>query len=197
MKKFSFILLVFSIFSVPLFAQNIDIRLLRLLDDDEVQPGDPFFKFVSNSNSYVILAVPATMGVTGLVRHDKEMFRNACMIVGAGVVNFGITYVMKYSINRKRPYEMYPDIIKKSDGGSPSFPSGHTSGAFATATSLSLAYPKWYIVVPSYLWASTVAYSRMDLGVHYPSDVLIGALVGSGSAYLCYKLNQKLHIMRR
>ncbi|MDO9339524.1 MAG: phosphatase PAP2 family protein, partial [Bacteroidales bacterium] len=55
-----------------------------------------------------------------------------------------------------------------------------------------LAYPKWYIIVPSYTWASTVAYSRMDLGVHYPSDVLIGALVGAGSAYLTYKINQKL-----
>jgi len=64
--------------------------------------------------------------------------------------------------------------------------------AFATATSLSLEYPKWYVIVPAYTWAGTVGYSRMHLGVHYPSDVLIGALVGAGSAFITHKVNQKL-----
>jgi membrane-associated phospholipid phosphatase len=75
-------------------------------------------------------------------------------------------------------------------------PSAHTSSAFATATSLSLAFPKWYVVVPSFVWASSVGYSRMHLGVHYPSDVLVGALVGSGSAFLTQKANQWLNKKR-
>ena len=64
--------------------------------------------------------------------------------------------------------------------------------AFATATSLSLTYPKWYIIVPAYSWAGAVGYSRMHLGVHYPSDVFIGALVGAGSAWLTHAMNKKL-----
>jgi membrane-associated phospholipid phosphatase len=60
------------------------------------------------------------------------------------------------------------------------------------ATSLSLQYPKWYVIAPAYLYAGTVAYSRMDLGVHYPSDVLSGAIIGSGSAYITYKINRKI-----
>ena len=75
-------------------------------------------------------------------------------------------------------------------------PSGHTSSVFATATSLSMAYPKWYVVVPSFVWAGSVGYSRMHLGVHYPSDVIIGALVGSGSAILTRKANQWLNSKR-
>jgi membrane-associated phospholipid phosphatase len=81
--------------------------------------------------------------------------------------------------------------------GSPSFPSGHTSDAFATATSLSIAFPKWYVIAPSFLWACSVGYSRMDLGVHYPSDVMAGAIIGAGSAYLCYKANRWIQKRRR
>jgi undecaprenyl-diphosphatase len=99
---------------------------------------------------------------------------------------------MKYTFDRDRPFITYPDITKKSGAGSPSFPSGHTSSAFALATSLSLTYPKWYVIASSYTWAGTVAFSRMDLGVHYPSDILAGALVGGGCAWLTHVVNKKL-----
>jgi membrane-associated phospholipid phosphatase len=102
-----------------------------------------------------------------------------------------VTISMKYAIQRDRPFVTYPDIQKLTGAGSPSFPSGHTSEAFATATSLSLAFPKWYVIAPSFLWASAAGYSRMHLGVHYPSDVLVGALVGAGSAWLCHELNKR------
>ncbi|MFA5819180.1 MAG: phosphatase PAP2 family protein [Bacteroidales bacterium] len=191
-KKLFVLLLLFL--PVSLFSQNIDIRLLRSFNSPETLPSDKFFQFVSNSDAYIVLGIPAGMGTVGLIRHDDQLFRNACVTLAATAVNFGVTAAMKYSFNRERPFVTYPDITKKSDGGSPSFPSGHTSMAFATATSLTLAYPKWYIIVPSYTWASTVAYSRMDLGVHYPSDVLIGALVGAGSAWLSYAVNKKLNV---
>jgi membrane-associated phospholipid phosphatase len=77
-------------------------------------------------------------------------------------------------------------------GGSYSFPSGHTSDAFALATSVTVAYPKWYIIAPAFTWATAVGYSRMHLGVHYPKDVIAGAIVGAGSAYLSCKINKWL-----
>jgi membrane-associated phospholipid phosphatase len=175
-----------------LLCQNIDIRILRSINSSQTLPSDKFFQFVSNSDAYIVAGIPVGMAAAGLIKHDDNLLRNACVTMAASAVNFGITTALKYSFNRERPFTTYPDITKKSDGGSPSFPSGHTSSAFATATSLSLVYQKWYIIVPAYTWAGTVAYSRMDLGVHYPSDVLIGAVVGSGCAYLTYKINQKI-----
>lgn len=135
------------------------------------------------------------MGVSGLLAGDERLITNSLVVAGACIVNYGITAALKYSVNRDRPFVTYPDITQKFRADSPSFPSGHTSFAFATATSLSLAYREWYVVVPSFLWAGGVAYSSMYLGVHYPSDVLAGALTGAASAYLSFKINQKIQSM--
>ncbi len=173
------------------YSQNFDIQILRSVNSP-TNHGDQFYQFASNSNNAIILGVPLVLGVAGLIHKDENMFRNACVIVAADAINLGFTYAIKYSVNRTRPFNTYPDIVKKTEGGGPSFPSGHTSGAFATATILSLEYPKWYVIAPSFLWAGTVGYSRMVLGVHYPSDVLGGAIVGAGSAYFSYKANKWL-----
>lgn len=180
----------------PAFSQNLDLRILRSINSPEIHPSDKFFQFMSNSDVYISLGIPATIGTVGLIKSNDQLIRNACVTFAAIGVNSAITLAMKYSFNRTRPYITYPDIIKKSKGGSPSFPSGHTSMAFATATSLSLSYPKWYVIVPAYTWAGTVGYSRMYLGVHYPSDVLVGALVGAGSAWLTHTVNKKLRKRR-
>jgi membrane-associated phospholipid phosphatase len=191
-KRFSLIILLFL--PLPLFSQNIDIRVLRSINSSERLSSDGFFRFVSNSDAWIVGSVPVGIGIAGLLKHDDQLFRNGCVAIAAFALNTGITEALKYSINRKRPFITYPDITKKSAGGSPSFPSGHTSSSFALATSLTLAFPKWYIIVPSYAWAGTVAYSRMDLGVHYPSDVLAGAVIGAGSAWLTYYVNKKMII---
>jgi len=190
----TYIFLIIFLFPGNVFSQNPDIRLLRSINSPESLPSDRFFIFISDSHVYLEVGVPVSVGVVGFIKHDNQMKREAVEMMAATIVNFGITTALKYSINRERPFITYPDIVKKSRAGTPSFPSGHTSAAFALATSLSLSFPKWYIIVPSYAWAGTVGYSRMHLGVHYPSDVLFGAIVGSGSAWLTHVINKKLRL---
>ena len=190
--RIGLVAIFFLVINSQLFCQNIDIQILRAINSPEELPSDDFFRFISDSEPYVIFAVPAGMATAGYFERDNSLLRNACTDIAALALSGGISMILKYSVNRDRPFVTYPDITKKSAAGSPSFPSGHTSSAFATATSVSLAYPKWYIIAPSFAWAGTVGYSRMHLGVHYPSDVLAGALIGSGCAYLAYKINQKL-----
>lgn len=192
MKKRLLIVLLFLI-SGSSFAQNVEIRILQSVYSSNVQRADNFMKFVSDSNIGMVLDVPITIGIAGLIKHDEKLMNCAGQIVVASVVNRGATLALKYSINRNRPFQTYPDIINKANEGSPSFPSGHTSSAFATATSLSLNFPKWYVIVPSYLWAGTVGYSRMSLGVHYPTDILGRMIAGAGSAFMTFKLNKWLN----
>jgi membrane-associated phospholipid phosphatase len=190
--KTGFIVFFIILLNCQLFSQNLDIQILRAINSPEDLPSDGFFRFISNSEPYIMFALPVGIATTGFIKHDKTMIRNAYTGLAGLAVTGGITLVLKYAVDRERPFVTYPDIEQKAKAGSPSFPSGHTSSAFSTATSVSLAYPKWYVIVPSYAWAGTVGYSRMHLGVHYPSDVLAGALIGSGCAYLTFKVNQKL-----
>ena len=156
-----------------------------------------FMQFVSDNIQYPSLGIPAALLLKGLLSNEKETIQNGLYMVKSLAVTSVITYAAKYSIKRKRPFEVNPFISKAGKGGSPSFPSGHTAEAFSTATSLSLAYPKWYVVVPAFAWAGTIGYSRMYLGLHYPTDVFAGALVGSGSAWITYKINKWLQAKKK
>jgi len=173
------------------YSQNTDINLLHSINSGNSASWDNTNKVFSQSMTPVSIAVPSVVFLYGMIKHDSLAKRNS-YVMAAGFITSGIiTTGMKYAFNRPRPFVTYPAlIINKSDAGSPSFPSGHTSSAFETATSLSLAFPKWYVIAPSFLWASAVGYSRMELGVHYPSDVLTGAIIGTGSAWLMWKMNK-------
>ncbi|TAL59944.1 MAG: phosphatase PAP2 family protein [Bacteroidetes bacterium] len=188
---FAFCILMYCLLSAA-YPQNLDIDLLHSINSGNSASWDNTNKVFSRSMMPVSIAAPVGFFLYGLLAQDSAAKRNS-MVIGAGLLMSGIiTIGMKYSFNRPRPFMTYPFIIKKGEGGGPSFPSGHTSSAFATATSLSLCYPKWYVIVPSCLWASAVGYSRMALGVHYPSDVLVGAIIGVGSSLLMWKANKQI-----
>ncbi|MFH0781751.1 MAG: phosphatase PAP2 family protein [Pseudomonadota bacterium] len=82
------------------------------------------------------------------------------------------TYALKLSINKERP-----------NGGSMSFPSGHTSAAFSGASFIQKRYG-WEYGVPAYLAASFVGWSRVESKEHYVEDVLAGAAIGIASTYI-------------
>jgi len=164
-----------------LFAQNGDVNLLRKINPSEIQDGD-LMTLITNSDDLVTFGIPGIVLLKGIITKEKEDFWKSGEMLSTSLLSSLMVFGLKSTIKRDRPFKTYPDIIKHTHGGSYSMPSGHTSICFATATSVSLIYPKWYVIAPMYTWASLVGYSRMYLGVHYPSDVLAGALVGSGSA---------------
>jgi membrane-associated phospholipid phosphatase len=186
------ILLIFSLIQANIYCQNWDIDLLKHINLERNRSLDGTFRLISNSAAPISFITPVLIFGTGLIKHDSLLVRNSLYIATSVAFTVIIANIAKYTIKRPRPFETYPIIEKEAEGGSPSFPSGHTSEAFALATSLSLTYPKWYIIAPSFVWAGAVGYSRIDLGVHYPSDVLAGAILGTGCAWITFKVNQKL-----
>ena len=176
-------LLGISLLSFMQNLHNLDIGILKGIYENRIPTLDPILIFITNSAGVIAFGVPIILLLIALKKKIAELRRDALMILISVALSSIIANILKYTINLPRPYEIYPFILKLSSGGSPSFPSGHTADAFAFAVAASIVYPKWYIIIPGLIWACLVGYSRMSLGVHFPSDVLGGALIGAASAY--------------
>ncbi len=98
-----------------------------------------------------------------------------------------IYWILKNTCRRRRPPAAIPAFnasIIASDKFS--FPSGHTAGAFLLATLAVLFFGS--IAAPMFIWALAVGASRVLLGVHFPTDIIAGASLGTGIAHLGYNL---------
>jgi membrane-associated phospholipid phosphatase len=173
-------------------AQNFDYQTLKNIEGYRSDADTRFYKFLSDADALISIATPILITTIGLIKKDRKITNQGLEIGIALTATVAETYILKYAVNRDRPYVTYRDLKPLGEEKSRSFPSGHTSSAFSTAMSLSLNYPKWYVAIPAFAWASATGYSRMYLGVHYPTDVLAGAVLGTGTAWLTHVVNKKI-----
>jgi membrane-associated phospholipid phosphatase len=102
-------------------------------------------------------------------------------LTAVSLTSLTVNVLAKSLYRRRRPVrdeESFADDRFVRMPTSPSFPSGHSASAFAFAVASSSAMPA--LAAPLRLVAASVAYSRVHTGVHYPGDVIAGALIGSG-----------------
>ena len=119
------------------------------------------------------LAIPISAAIYSAMISDWEGLKQLGFTAGSTVVT---TEVLKRTVEADRPYQ-----LDGSEGVS--FPSGHTSFAFAGATYWQRRYG-WAIGIPMYAAASFVGYSRVRVKMHNWADVIGGAVVGIGFGYL-------------
>ena len=139
------------------FAQ--DARAAHGLDE-ALDPGQVV------GGSYVQIGGAVATYLTGRLTHSPRVATLGAELVRAQVVNSVLTESIKIAVRRRRP-----------DGTPYSFPSGHTSGTFATATVLQREFG-WKVGAPAYALATYVALSRMTENKHYASDLAFGAAIG-------------------
>jgi membrane-associated phospholipid phosphatase len=158
--------------------------LLRQITDY----GEPAWILVPAGGLFVLTAAVALVTRWRLMRTMLWQFcaLYAFIFVGVGLP-WLVTALLKRAIGRGRPelFEtsgllgLHPNW---SEWTQQSFPSGHATTAFALAVVLGFLAPRW--LWPALALAAAVGVSRVGLGVHYPSDVLAGAIVGGLGAYL-------------
>lgn len=137
-------------------------------------------KIISHSaDGYYYLLIPVFML---LVSTANAQLASIALALGFAIER-PLYSLLKKGLKRHRPADILADFhsfITPSDQFS--FPSGHTSGAFLSATVIATLMPALFW--PAYLWACLVGASRILLGVHFPTDTLAGALVGTSVATL-------------
>lgn len=149
---------------------------------------------VAHATAYPVFfgAVPVAWGAAA-VRPGDDMSDAYRLTITQGTT-YGLVLGLKYTVGRPRPY-VRRALTSRSErygpskgAGYTSFPSGHAALSAALATSWGLSYPHWYVVGPGAVWAVAVSASRLHLGLHYPSDVLVGSALGAGVAILVHHL---------
>lgn len=124
--------------------------------------------------------------VLALMLLAKGMLKGCGMICALSLlISFVITHSIKRMVNRERPWQKLNNVnVYNTNFRLYSFPSGHTTAIFSIAMALGLCFPAIYWQL--FAISSLVGFSRIYLGVHYPTDVVAGAIIGLISAYMSY-----------
>lgn len=162
-------------------VQVLDISLFRWCMARRYQNG------LSLVSRYISATADGWMYLLFISLYGMTAWPESSGFVSLFSVAFIIERLVYFSVKnlcrRHRPAEAFADfssVIVPSDRFS--FPSGHTSAAFLFATLVASQFP---IVTPLLLlWACLVALSRVFLGVHFPSDTLVGAVLGTSIGLL-------------
>lgn len=134
----------------------------------------------------IFVGIVAYLLFTGLREGFEWRLRAGVSSLGAAALALAVTHFISLAVDRSRPFVAHPDAIHtfakhSADAG---FPSDHATAAFAIGTAIFLRNKLWGGVV--LLLASAVSLGRVALGVHYPSDVIGGAVIGASAALLLW-----------
>ena len=209
-KNFSPILIICLLFSFStikdLYPQDtsiykdpstLDVKIFRAINNSRTPTLDKIVFVTDKSVFPAAILTPVILFTLSRINKNYYDENSAVLTSLSEITSFGVSFAVKNIVKRPRPYEALKNVVRyKNDLAFTdpySFPSGHTSTAFSLATSLTLRYPdKPVLITGLYLYACTVSLGRIYLGVHYPTDVLGGMIIGSGSAILIYSLRKEI-----
>ena len=138
---------------------------------------DQVVPWITHLGSHIAVILFIILGWV-LFRKKKILLR-LILIYG---IQSGVVYSLKFLIQRQRPFLFLEMASKISKGPGevldPSFPSAHTLYAFMIATVLSTWFPRYRIIFC--IAAGFIGWTRIYLGLHYPTDVIAGGLLGYG-----------------
>lgn len=172
--------------------KNIDVKIFRTFNNIHSNFVNSFVNITNQSIIPAIIGVPIGLYTGSRIDNNHYGENSAVLLALSEITNGAATQLIKIIVKRPRPFRTLNKVYltdTNSIAGSYSFPSGHSSSSFTIATSLALRYPdKPVLIIGCYTYATLVALGRIYWGVHYPSDVLAGMLIGAGSAALIYSL---------
>ncbi len=166
---------------------GLDRRLERWVVGHRVAALDPVFRFLSEIGTHGAV----WLALAGLLALRRRSWRVALGVALVDAIADGSSSLLQLAFQRARP--AVTTLVARPT--SYSFPSGHATTSFACATALGLLAPG--LRLPALLLAAAIAFSRVYVGVHYPLDVIAGALYGSALALALFRGLPRLAAARR
>lgn len=132
-------------------------------------------------------------------KYPKTILFCALLIVAVGCTDFLCASIIRPTVQQLRPSN--PDnpvntllhIVNGYRGGIYGFPSWHAANSFAIAVFTALWFREKWLASILVGWAILECYTRLYLGVHYPSDIVFGGAIGSLIAYSIYRPSKRIH----
>ena len=170
----------------------IDTKLFLWLNNHHSPFMDKLMWFISGKEEWI----PLYLIIIGYIVY-KYRWKSIYVFIAVGLfvtlADQISTSVFKDGFKRLRPShveELKGMVHHVNDyyGGLYGFVSSHAANSFAMAAFTSLLFQKRWYTISIFIWASVVSYSRIYLGVHYPGDIIAGALLGYVIGYGVFKL---------
>lgn len=166
--------------------KKIDVQLFQF---GNISVSNKFFNsimpVITHKNFLIVCAILYLVYAASKVKKKKKIVCTAILAIAlSDVVS---ARLLKPFFHRSRPCHTLTNVIQRVDvARSYSFPSSHAANSFSFAAAVSFFYVSGTYFIVSF--AAIVAFSRVYVGVHYPADVLFGAIVGVLCAYIVYRL---------
>ena len=167
---------------------QLEFQILNLIANMRTDLLDTMLPMISSFGDKGIGWIVLSVILTCIPRYRKAGITMGlalifCLLIG--------NMTLKPLIARPRPYTYFPEMtLLIAPLADFSFPSGHTFASFASATALFLYHKKAGIA--AYILAAIIAFTRLYLYVHFPSDVIAGMLLGIFSGWLAYQIVQSV-----
>ena len=175
---------------------ELDQQFFLALNHFRADCMDPVMLFLSAKKVWIPLYL-LIIGVIAYKQRMRAIVYVLCLVLSVVMADQITSGLMKPGFKRYRPCnepEMMGQVITPGKcGGEYGFASSHAANTFALATFIFFLFSK-QIRYRSLLffWAAAVSYSRIYLGVHYPLDIITGAVIGAGCGYLWYLISIKI-----
>ena len=157
---------------------ELDKQIMVFLNKTISNPIFDFIMPIITNQNFLVISGLILIGYLAYYGEKRGKITIAVLLIAAGFSDAICFQIIKPWVGRIRPsHEFYEYInLLVSKGGKYSFPSNHAANSFVFATVLSYFYDKNRISL--YILASTIAFSRVYVGVHYPLDIIFGSIIG-------------------